>query len=54
MDDSREVRLVQIATTRDRIFALDQEGRLWLSMFGIAGWTRITAPKVGEKVGEKA
>lgn len=47
--DSREVRLVQIATTRDRIFAIDQEGRLWLQMFGNPHWILIEAPKVGEK-----
>lgn len=49
MDDSREVRLVAIATTRDRVFALDQEGRLWLRMFGTEDWVRIKAPTVGAK-----
>lgn len=42
-----EVRLVQIAVSPHGLYALDQEGRLWLTGPETNGfWTRIPAPRV--------
>lgn len=41
-------RIVQIATSKSGLYALDYKGRIWFRQYGQDNWSRVKLPRAKE------